>query len=183
MNDLIQPGYYTCEILEPNSGWFGESSKGSIYVRLPLRIVSPTVSGTLVWKGYISSEKAEARTIRQLRDALNVPNNWFELLAQNDQFLVGEKVSVTVEHETGTDGKVRAVAQWINSLERAGAATAVAPVAKNKLDALARRMAAMTKAVAAEGGAAPAASLPAPAPRRPVVSAPVEDYADDDIPF
>ena len=89
-NEQLTPGYYICEILEPQQGWFGESSKGSLYVRLPMRVNSPTVQATLVWKGYISSEASEARTIRQMREALNVPNNWFELLTQNDEFLVGE---------------------------------------------------------------------------------------------
>jgi hypothetical protein len=185
----ITPGYYEAEILEPLNGWFGESEKGSVFVRLALRIISPTVQGTVIWKGYLSSEKAEARTIRQLREALSVPNNWFELLMQGDQFLIGQRVSATIENETGDNGKTYNTVPWINNIDRAGAAGGGQAADKNKLAALTRRMAAMTKSIAAEGQAgstqasAPAPRHAEPAPRKAVRSSDPIEVEDDDIPF
>jgi hypothetical protein len=200
---VTQPGRYRAYVQRPTSGgWLAETENGAEYVRIPLVIdpEDPLQGGAvIIWNGYISSDKSIARTARMMLEALKAPTNWFDLLVQGDGFLEGRVVAFTVEQKIDQDGQLVTTkkgepifeATWLNDPDSRPAGTPLNPA---KMSSLSRKLQAISKSVHSElqGKAgyvpprppAPQQRPPAPAPHRTVhASDPVEDFADDDIPF
>jgi len=195
---ITQPGRFRAYVQRPTTGgWLSETDNGAEFVRIPLVIdpEDPAQGGcTIIWEGYISSDKSIARTSRMLLEALKAPANWFDLLAQGDGFLEGRAVLVTIEQRTKAGqnggrelaytkkGEPMYEATWLNDPDARPAGT---PLDRTKMSALSRKLQAVAKSIQAETGAAPAAapaSRPA-TPQRTVYASDPIDLTDDDIPF
>jgi hypothetical protein len=201
MKYVTAPGRYRAYVERPTTGgWLSQTDNGSEFVRIPLIIDAsePEQGGArITWNGFLNSDKVIDRTTRILIDALHVPVNWFELLAQGDPFLEGKAVLITVEQATKANengsrslrftksGEPIFEVAWLNDPDKQ---REVAVLDNNKVSSLARKMRAISQAIKSESPAAPQSGAPVPrqeVPVRRVVKAtdPVSDLLDDDIPF
>jgi hypothetical protein len=204
MKYVTAPGRYRAYVERPTTGgWLSQTENGSEFVRIPL-VIDPEDPGQggakITWNGFLNTDKVIDRTTRMLMDALHVPVNWFELLAQGDSFLEGRAVLITVEQATkSNDNGTRSPrytkggdpiyeVSWLNDPEKQ---REVAILDNNKVSSLARKMRAISQAIHSESPApgqqqrtAAPRTQPVEAPRRTVkASDPIDDLADDDIPF
>jgi hypothetical protein len=85
-----------------------ETKSGKAYVAVDFRLLDGESAGeTIGWSGWLTSDKAEARTLKALRTC-GWKGDDLSDLGELDQ-----EVSITVEHEEW-EGKVRAKVAWVN---------------------------------------------------------------------
>jgi hypothetical protein len=105
------------------------------------------------------SEKAYERTLNTLRECFGFNDDFASLGAQVE----GRECSITVELETGTDGKEWPRVKWINPIRQA---------AKPAAGGLLARLTAQARGIAKPAG------MPAPQPRPAA-----QELNDDEAPF
>lgn len=187
MSEYINiPGSYPCTIDEPNGGWFTQDKEGRIILRIP---VVAEDGKKAVWRCYMTTPESKARAARTMREALEAPADWATRLMNEDTFLVGRRVIVKMETSRDKSGAVRkdkfgndmVDAAYLNHPD---AQPRITPADRGQLSSLVRELQGLTKSLETESPR-PRAAAPAPAPARRMVRStdPIEELADDDIPF
>jgi hypothetical protein len=119
-----------------------ETKNGKPFVAVTFRVTKGEMAGeTIDWQGWLSTEKAETRTMASLRYC-GWKGDSLDDIGELDQ-----EVEIVVEHEVGNDGKTRAKVAWVNG-PRPG-------MAVDKAKALADRLRAKAKAVPLVDGSPP----------------------------
>jgi hypothetical protein len=178
------PGSYPCTIDEPNGGWFSQDKEGRIILRIP---VVAENGQKAIWRCYMTSPESKARAARTMKEALEAPSDWATRLMNEDTFLVGKPVIVKMEVSRDKTGAIRkdrngndmVDAAWLN---HPNAQPRVTPADRGQLSSLVRELQGLTKSLDAES---PRSVARQPEPVRRIVKAtdPIEELADDDIPF
>lgn len=112
----LKPGRYSCIVLAPNNGWFGEAGDNATpFIRIPLQVSKGPQRGEEVDYSAWISDKAIERTIKNLREVFQWDGDLVALARQvNTGPFVGRECSITVEEEEFKPGKFRAVIKWLN---------------------------------------------------------------------
>lgn len=114
---INQEGTYNAVVLDPKYGWYGESSKGTKYIRLALEVNDPasTQHGRHIsWYGYFGDNQGRdgktntERLIEQLESAFGINWDWEHIT------FAGHAVEVVVE-EDNYNGKQGFKAKYINN--------------------------------------------------------------------
>lgn len=170
-------GTFLCTVERPSAGWFGETEKGSEFIRLPLRVKAQAdgerdqVGRTITHSAWLTA-KAFDKTIETL---LKVFPNWsgdLSRLAANDGDFDGLNCEIVAEPEE-YEGKTRIKVKWLNAVGGGGK-----PMAREKVEGLVarlnRRALELANALPKPAGqATPAVKTPSTSP----------EFEDDDIPF
>lgn len=110
-------GTYNAIVLDPKYGWYGESSKGTKYIRLALEVNDPasTQHGRHIsWYGYFGDNQGRdgktntERLIEQLESVFGINWDWERIT------FAGHAVEVVVE-EDNYNGKQGFKAKYINN--------------------------------------------------------------------
>lgn len=123
---MVKPGIYRATILNHA---ISETRGGNPQAAVTFSFEADGKSHNMTWFGSFKEGKAQEITIKALLACGLKGNN------PAGELDIGKEVSITVEHETGDDGKTRAKIRWVNAL---GGVKNVMPqdLAKSKLDAL-----------------------------------------------
>lgn len=157
---------------------FGQTTKGSDYVRVHLKVKVGTEVETISWDGFFT-EKTETRTIESLRLlGCTMPG---DDITRSDG--LGSKIAeVVIEEEVNAQGMPEAKVRWINDTHRA---PAVVLDSSGKAQLAARLKSAVITSRVATGQTRQATPKPANGERPPTREA--HDAADsegqDEIPF
>lgn len=103
----------------------GKANNGTEYIGVWFDILDDdeeTTGERVRWSGYLT-EKTEDRTWESLAHC-----GWDGSDFDNFTGITGRVVSITVEHDTGNDGKRYASVAWVNNLTKRG------PTVRNELD-------------------------------------------------
>lgn len=127
------PGVYQAQVIRPVSGWFDESSKGTPYIKVPVKVTEGEQAGKFAcWQGYLS-HAARTATVRTLEDVFGTDWSW------TDPNFAGKNVEIVVEEEE-YKGKVSCKVRYLNSPGRSNSQSA-APKSKDEQLALSARIA------------------------------------------
>lgn len=102
------PGVYQAQVIRPVSGWFDESSKGTPYIKVPVKVTEGEQAGKFAcWQGYLSHAARESTT-RTLEGVFGTDWSW------TDPNFAGKNVEIVVEEEE-YKGKVSCKVRYLNS--------------------------------------------------------------------
>jgi len=124
--------------------WIGESGTGTVYVGLPLEIISDGECKGQHITGYLYiNDNTLDRTIETLAECFGFDGD-LEGLYQGTKSLEGYECSIVTEIET-YNGEARCKVKWINPL---GGGNGIKPVEQDKFKSILSRLGGKAKAVA-----------------------------------
>lgn len=172
----MKPGTFLCKVTAPSNGWFGESSKGVPFLRIPLLVIEDgdCEGDQTVFQGWLT-DKALDRTIKNLAEVFGWDGD-LEVLAKqlNTGPFVGKECQIVCENEE-YNGKTHVKIKWLNPAGSSGSV-----MSQDSALAIAKRFAERAKAAAS---APKAEAKPAPAKRPTPPADPDLDVLPDDVPF
>lgn len=157
----LKPGRYTCQVVAPNNGWFGEAGeKATPFIRIPLVVTEGAHEGEEVtYQGWIT-DTSHIRTVKNLREVFEWDGDLVKLARLSDTGpFVGKMCSIVCEEEE-YKGKKRTVIKWLNGPDGGDKLMEV-----NKALQIAQRL--MGVAPEEESKAKPRAAYGQPTPVRP----------------
>lgn len=114
----LRPGRYTCQVVAPSNGWFGEAGeKQTPYLRIPLVVTQGAHEGEEVtYQGWLTTT-SHIRTVDNLKEIFEWDGDLVKLarLSSTGPF-VGKLCSIVCEEEEYKDKK-RVVIKWINGAD------------------------------------------------------------------
>lgn len=114
---LNKAGIFRCIARQPESGWIGQSDKGSDYIAIDCEVDEECPEKGQQATAYLYlTDAAFERSVKTLADAFGFDGN-FVNLQLNKVTLDGMPCSITTEFES-YEGKDRLKVKWLNNINR-----------------------------------------------------------------
>jgi hypothetical protein len=174
---LSEVGSFTCRVIKPTSGWFGESKdKGTPFIRIPLQVEDESDDNgkTIVCERYITDGTID-RLVKDLVETFGWDGDLVALeSAEGDEVpegFAGQLCSIVTEDEP-YNGASRIKVKWLNSVDYKPK-----QMAADKVKSLLSKFNSRAKAIAKASGA------PTAQPKTTARTQPTAPIEDDEIPF
>lgn len=141
----MKKGTFTCKVVAPSNGWFGEAGRNnSPFIRLPLIVTQegPCEGEEVIYQAWIT-DAAVDRTVKNLAEVFGWDGDLPRLAKLTNTGPFVDKSCQIVCEEEEHEGRTKVVVKWLNAVGSGGKLMEV-----NRALELANRLAGRAKAAA-----------------------------------